>query len=346
MENVKTQRTLWIDQLRGLAIILVVIGHLIQFNGLGTDNPVFEIIYTFHMPLFFAISGCVAEKTTHIQTFRSFLKFEKKKIIAIGFPWIIWGLVISKCVFTSEWPTYSISEVISFLKNGGLWFLGDLLCLSIIYGVHKWIYDILQNHFVLSLIVPFAVTIIIMLGTIFLHIRSVNILLWTFSFYTGVLLARYNKLFAFCLKKSIVTFSLLIFVTFAGHWNFIGTAIDDLYKLICSTCAIIIFSYFFVRQGDIINTKVSKMFTLFGNYSLCIYVIQFYIASLFTPKLNIYITYDININPIVLFLITFAIAIIICYVCTWIAKYIKCFPLLDLLLLGNHRIKLFATKQE
>lgn len=343
MKNEYAQRVVWIDQLRGLAIILVVIGHLIQFNGFGTNNPVFEIIYTFHMPLFFAISGFIAEKTTHIQTITLLFNFEKKKIIAIGLPWIIWGLVVSKCVFTSEWPKYSIPEIIFFLKNGGLWFLGDLLCLSIIYGVHKWAYDILRNHCALSLILPFVVTIAITLGIIFLHIRAVNILLWSFSFYTGVILARYQKMFDFCLQKSIVTFLLLIFVTFAGHWNFDGTAIDDLYKLICSTCAIIVLFCFFMKWGAIINIRVNKMFSLFGRYSLCIYAVHFYIAKLLTPP---YFINCVKINPIILFLTMFAAAIIICYVCTWIAKCMKCFPLLDLLLLGNHKVKLLARKRE
>ena len=48
-----------IDIVKGLAIILVVIGHTIQFcdlNG-GVLNPVYQWIYSFHMGLFFFCSG-------------------------------------------------------------------------------------------------------------------------------------------------------------------------------------------------------------------------------------------------------------------------------------------------
>ena len=38
----------------GGAILLVVLGHLTLINGVGVYS---EIIYLFHMPLFFAISG-------------------------------------------------------------------------------------------------------------------------------------------------------------------------------------------------------------------------------------------------------------------------------------------------
>lgn len=53
-----------LDILKGIAIILVVIGHNIQFMKGNTyaqgdffSNPVFSIIYTFHMPAFMLVSG-------------------------------------------------------------------------------------------------------------------------------------------------------------------------------------------------------------------------------------------------------------------------------------------------
>ncbi len=52
-------RVEYIDSLRGFAILLVVMGHLIQTNYRdGFVHPIFNIIFSFHMPLFFFISGC------------------------------------------------------------------------------------------------------------------------------------------------------------------------------------------------------------------------------------------------------------------------------------------------
>lgn len=39
MENIK--RLEYVDIMRGIAIILVVVGHIIQFNGIPMTNPVF-----------------------------------------------------------------------------------------------------------------------------------------------------------------------------------------------------------------------------------------------------------------------------------------------------------------
>lgn len=50
------KRLYYIDNLRGLLIILVVLGHCIQNLDLDFDhNIVFRYIYSFHMPLFMFI---------------------------------------------------------------------------------------------------------------------------------------------------------------------------------------------------------------------------------------------------------------------------------------------------
>lgn len=57
------KRLYYIDNLRGLLIILVVLGHCIQNLDLDFDhNIVFRYIYSFHMPLFMFISGFVSYK--------------------------------------------------------------------------------------------------------------------------------------------------------------------------------------------------------------------------------------------------------------------------------------------
>lgn len=57
-----SKRINYIDYMRGIAIILVVMGHLIQFNGFPTSNPVFEFIYSFHMPLFLQLADILPKE--------------------------------------------------------------------------------------------------------------------------------------------------------------------------------------------------------------------------------------------------------------------------------------------
>lgn len=56
------QRLIWADALKGWLIILVVLGHAIQ-NTIGDaceTNHLWNIIYSFHMAAFMAVSGYVA----------------------------------------------------------------------------------------------------------------------------------------------------------------------------------------------------------------------------------------------------------------------------------------------
>lgn len=41
------ERILWIDVAKGIAIVLMIIGHTVQFG-----NPIRNFIFSFHMPLF------------------------------------------------------------------------------------------------------------------------------------------------------------------------------------------------------------------------------------------------------------------------------------------------------
>ena len=48
--------------LKGFAIIMVIAGHAVQYliSGHYYDKEVYRLIYSFHMPLFMAITGFFA----------------------------------------------------------------------------------------------------------------------------------------------------------------------------------------------------------------------------------------------------------------------------------------------
>jgi len=59
----------WIDTLKALAIFMVVIGHTI-----GLPAPVERLIFSFHMPIFFWISGLLAKESIKEVPFTSYVK--------------------------------------------------------------------------------------------------------------------------------------------------------------------------------------------------------------------------------------------------------------------------------
>lgn len=55
-------RIIWADSLKGWLILLVILGHAIQSTLAKDcfDNHLWNLIYSFHMPAFMAVSGWFA----------------------------------------------------------------------------------------------------------------------------------------------------------------------------------------------------------------------------------------------------------------------------------------------
>lgn len=130
-----------IDIIRGIGIILMVLGH--------SHCPGTYYIYLFHMALFFILSG-YCYKTSHTDSFKGLLRYGFKKIIRFYVPYVIFNTIlvlIDNFVFKRGLDTKSLIHVIisGFFMNhgstlsGAFWFLRIMLMLLITYGVIDFI---------------------------------------------------------------------------------------------------------------------------------------------------------------------------------------------------------------
>lgn len=120
----------WLECIRGGAILLVVLGHLTLIGGQGAYS---DVIYTFHMPLFFALSGFLYGYH-ELRCFQSPGKFLRKKLIALGIPYLIFSvfyiffdLALQKFVQTNT--VITLKDAVALLWNpvAHYWFLWVLL---------------------------------------------------------------------------------------------------------------------------------------------------------------------------------------------------------------------------
>lgn len=129
----RAERIAWVDGLRGIAILLVVLGHV---------NPPFKkIIYGFHMALFFIISGflfkdCYDKKLSQwIKAY--FQRYIVPYFILCGVNFLIEAL-ISICFRAGMFPfnkylcgiLYSYGSTEWMPNCSPLWFLTCLFCAS------------------------------------------------------------------------------------------------------------------------------------------------------------------------------------------------------------------------
>jgi acyltransferase len=83
--STSNKRVDWIDAAKGLGIILVVVGH--TANPAGLLN---KIIFSFHMPLFFVVSGYLLNFARYDNHFRRLLQSRFRSLL---YPYFVSGLV-------------------------------------------------------------------------------------------------------------------------------------------------------------------------------------------------------------------------------------------------------------
>ena len=139
----QTRRVHWVDFLKGIAIILVVLGHC--------DLPTFLIntVYLFHMPLFFMISGYL--DNSHKE--RSLRAVVKKKAPRLLWPYLTYGVIVILWKTLTgygqqgNFTTLLLKRITAFVYGnyiwennynyiGTLWFLVGLFCVICISWLH------------------------------------------------------------------------------------------------------------------------------------------------------------------------------------------------------------------
>lgn len=134
------KRCVFLDEVKGISIILIVLGHIILLNN-PNGNWLCTYIYTFHVPIFFIISGILYSMRAVDFSKIEKKEFVKKKINKLLYPYFTFSiLTILYLIIEAIITKNSMTSVIKILINtvclfgyGPAWFL-PVLCLSeIIY---------------------------------------------------------------------------------------------------------------------------------------------------------------------------------------------------------------------
>ena len=164
--KVKSNRIIYIDIAKGLGILLVVSGHLIGEGGISFSHSTafHQIIYSFHMPLFFIISGILLGKSLRNKEYNAeFLRKKCKNIIChLGGAYFIWSIIyfllgnpdgLANC---KEW----IICIFSFRGRAPIWFLGALMWAELLSVAIALFFHKKRNWSKVMLVILFAADII------------------------------------------------------------------------------------------------------------------------------------------------------------------------------------------
>lgn len=335
------KREKYIDIAKGIAIILVIIGHCEY-----TNKTLLVWLYSFHMPLFFMINGFFIKNSINRLSLKEFTKRKAKTILI---PYLIFSIPLYIAYIAKTLIKYKtisgIEAIQKFLGiflvcrdsnfDIGLWFLVSLFVSDIlVYLILKIIFDSNNIKEKNKNIVITGITIITyIVGVIITSIAKKYLIIWnldiaplcTSFILMGYLLSVINE------KKDIISNKFLCIIMFFinvifAYLNYKVCGKSDIYYSNLGNgfyylLAAISGSIFILQISKFIEK--SKILETIGKHSLIYYALQ---GSLVLPisKLIVKKFFDIlNINnKFLLWLFIIVLVIIILKICSRIMEKI------------------------
>lgn len=330
----KKERILYIDRLRGINILLVVMGHVITGNVINGESS--EIIVygaTFRMPLFMFLCGYIASKVIKPKNiFDNYGAFVLKKCRTLLVPFFVWPLVVNPYFFSDSLSFNFYEKFLELINGGGLWFLWQLFFVTLLYSLWLFLSSTFNTNKnlikdVLFLLLIAACLLIIWKLNIVVFMRK--IILFFVFYFLGVIVAKYDVLSKLIMKKIVFSIAFLVFCLVVGHYQYgISSLSNSVIKFTCAISAIIVF-YTLIRRATF-NDFIDKNIRKFGVYSLVIYVTHTHVAYIFATSFI-----SENLNQIPLFIITSILSVVVAAVCVFMYKILSQSNILGFLLYGD-----------
>lgn len=261
MNALVRERERWADILKGIGAILVVIGHLVLYEGYAKIY-----IYSFHMPLFFFISGYLYHQE---KNFKTFLKRKVKNLLV---PYFLFAFISILVTYFLEGIYLSKSEILAtyFFVNGSFAFNSSLWFLIIMFFTLIFFYIIRKSIKIEKPIFALITTIILLVICVFLNIKQIKL-------YFGL---------------EIVPHALLVF--YLGYLyklnkvkinKVINKVLHNNIVFIFQVCILLIISFYL----SLLNGRVNMSTSIYNNYFLYLVaaIISIYVYVLISKKLEL-----------------------------------------------------------
>lgn len=279
-----------LDALKGLAILIVMFGHVQQWNEMQ-DSYLYTGIELIQMPLFMAVSGYISGMSRRYMNFENFRKILWKRTIAYLLPFFVWMVFVNVVRNPQNilHPVRIGNVILVTLRNpdNGLWFLLTLYMLTVILLLAQ-----LVEHKVGFL--GFWLVIVLMFSGLMLqyYYFKLDYLAPTYTiqympFFLGAYLVSRYKSFIENVCKPIycrIMFYLSLLCVF-GYVFFVSQLQPAIFMMAYRKAAAFMACYacFYVIVNRRLESKGMKLLGILGMYTLEIYVLHIHFTKLI-PK--------------------------------------------------------------
>lgn len=267
--------------MKGLAILLVVMGHLYVFSMHGSESDVGKWISSFHMPLFMFLSGYVVVKSITPPYWTVGQLCRKTRGLLL--PMLVFGGLFSLTFGTVAGFSIVADQIIRFLMapaKNGYWYLMSLAVFYVtaqMFRLNKWNSKVMDVLLALGIWVAFFVGWKYTAQTYdpFCLLNCGNF--WLF-FIGGVMSRKYGLVekmmkYNWILTVGIVGYIALFLIEMPIH------ALQSLNKHIFTPfCAVIVVVWLFVEREDK-TSWIEEQLSFIGKNTLDVYMIHYFIVS-------------------------------------------------------------------
>ncbi len=290
-----TDRKTYIDTARGIGIILLVLGHIVTGN-----TYLFNWIYSFHMPLFFFLSGMVANEK-RLNNFPDYVKRKTKSRIIPYFVIVALGFII--CMIT---PSYRADVIADgwysqithilwycrpvYLYIGQVWFLIALFWSEIYF--YGWYKLVGKRHIVLQIAVALIFVVlsrhIWKLDPYIPFIQKIPFLIdvacmGTFCYILGFLTERYhlleriNKWVKLLLIPIAFAINIYLGTYLNGYVNMVDLIFVNAFRyipaMIAGVAGVLLLSTF-LKKVSLLEWMGKYSLPLFASHTFIIYLVR------------------------------------------------------------------------
>lgn len=315
-----------LDYIRGIAMLMVVMGHVLLFSLKIEHTALIGIIGICEMPLFFVVSGYL----THKEREENFKKMLSRLLIrsrTLLVPLVVWSIVRNICDGT---VSYSLSDI----YRGGYWFFlalwwCDVLNMFSAYLSKKFrlgmLGDALLYGFVYAVILLGRIKNIDLGGV--LPVQSVQ---YYFPFFVmGLLMRKYQFLNGMVLNKYSYAVGMLLLII---GWYF--SFIESFVIWFVAALGAVVVVWMACREINS-DLKVARILSIVGMNTLPIYAIHYLFIGVLPNTLHemVYISNGFFFQLV----ISFVYAVFAIILCLLVDRILSLNPITRMLFWGESK---------
>lgn len=304
------EREIWIDNIKVVACMLVMLGHFFQSmikSRILPDTDVYQwfkqTIYLFHVSLFFICSGYLYQRHSKVDTMVSWYKNIKKKLLVLGVPYFTFTILtyLLKTVFSSsvnEEMSNGILNTLFITPTAPYWYLYTLFFIFLFTPTVKS---------QLMMVVMITVSLLFKAASLLdIRINAIYyILSYEIWFVIGMLLSVINvKKILNNANYIVVGFLLLLFFVGASIISYVTGNLNDVIGFLLGIVACL--SIIVITVTIFSNNVQNKLFGFLAVYTMPIFLMHTLFAA---PIRIILLKMGIN-NPVVHIVLGVLISII------------------------------------